>query len=252
MVEIKGLRVIVTGASKGIGRLLSIRLLEEGARVIGVARSRELLGELEEKYRGRFYGVQCDLSFPECSCCREVVDTAHRVFGGVDVLVNNAGYAVYGRVWEQSWNDVHGQIMVNMVSAMHLTHLVLDEMLKARKGVIIFVLTGAVYAYIMGLTVYGASKAGLSYYAEALKHELNGTGVRVVTVYPGAVKGTEFFRHPSFKRKSSRIRWDTSVEYVVDKIVKAIRGDHITKIHIPWWIGVAGKLAQLFGVAVPL
>lgn len=57
MTKINGLRVIVTGASKGVGRLLSIRLIEEGARVLGVARSRTLLKKLEEKYNGMFYGI---------------------------------------------------------------------------------------------------------------------------------------------------------------------------------------------------
>lgn len=253
MTKINGLRVIVTGASKGVGRLLSIRLIEEGARVLGVARSRTLLKKLEEKYNGMFYGIQCDLSSTPCTCCKEIIEEAYRVLGGIDVLVNNAGYAVYGRIWEQSWEDVYGQVMVNMVSAMYLTHLVLKDMLKREKGIIVFVLTGAVYAYIMGLAVYGASKAGLSYYAEALKHELEGSGIRVVTVYPGSIKGTEFFNHPSFRRKDfTKIKWDTNVEKVVDKIIEAIERDNITKVYIPWWIGVAGKVAQLFEMAVSL
>ena len=253
MVEINGLRAIVTGASKGVGRLLSIKLIERGAKVLGVARSRELLRELEKKYNGMFYSVQCDLASTTCTCCGKIIEKAYKVLGGIDVLVNNAGYAVYGRIWEQSWEDVYGQVMVNMVSAMYLTHLVLKEMFKQRKGVIVFVLTGAVYAYIMGLAVYGASKAGLSYYAETLKHELEGSGIRVITVYPGSIKGTEFFGHPSFRRKDfTKVRWDTNVEKVVNKIIEAIERDNVTKVYIPWWIGVASKVAQLFGMTVSL
>ena len=250
MEGLSGLRVIVTGASKGIGRLLSSRLASSGARVLGVARSVDRLRVLEERFRGFFYGYPCDLGEQPCRCCDGVVEEALRRLGGIDVLVNNAGYAVYGNVYSQSLGDVLGQVYVNMVSAIHLTRRVLDYLLEKNRGVVVFVLTGAVYVYVRGLTVYGAAKAGLSYFAEALRHELEGTGVRVVTVYPGAVKGTEFFSHPSFRGK--KVKWSTSVEKVVDAIIRGIVDERVTRIHVPWWVGLAGKLSQLFGLTVSI
>ncbi len=247
---LRGLRVVVTGASRGIGRLLSIRLVSSGAHVLGVARSVDRLRELEEKYKGYFYGYSCDLGEQPCRCCDKIVEEALERLDGIDVLVNNAGYAVYGNVYEQSLDDVLGQVYVNMVSAIHLTRRVLDYLLEKNRGVIVFVLTGAVYVYVRGLAVYGAAKAGLSYFAEALRHELEGTGVRVVTVYPGAVKGTEFFSHPSFRGK--RVKWSTSAERVVNAIVKGIVDERVTRIYVPWWIGLAGKLGQFFELAVSI
>lgn len=99
-------------------------------------------------------------------------------------------------------------------------------MFKYEKGIIVFVLASVVYAYITGPAVCGTGKAGLSYYAEALKHELEGSGIKVITVYPGSIKDTELLDHPSFRRKDfTKIRWSTSVK-VEDKIIEAIERDN--------------------------
>ncbi len=249
--ELRNARVIVTGASKGIGRLITELLLEKGTRVLGVARSAEKIREIQEKYE-RFHGLVCDLS--RLDCCNIIIDKAFKVFGGVDVLVNNAGFAVYGRVWEQEWRDIESQLAVNMVSAMCLTRRVLEYMLEKNSGMIVFILTGAVFAPILGLSAYGASKSGLSYFAEALRHELDGTKIRVLNVYLGEVKGTEFFSNPSFRRIEKREckYFCTDARTVAERVVKAIERDKRGKLFIPRALWFVAKVANILDIAVSL
>ena len=249
--ELSGSRIIVTGASKGIGRLIAELLLEKGAMVLGVARSTEKLRELEERYEN-FHGLPCDLS--DLQCCHTIIDTALREMGGLDILVNNAGFAVYGMVWEQDWRDIEKQIMVNMVSAMCLARKALDYMLEKNNGAIVFVLTGAVFAPILGLSAYGSSKSGLSYFAETLRHELDGTRIRVLNVYLGEVSGTEFFNNPSFKRLGRRKcrYFCTTAETVAKRIVEALEKDKRGRLYIPRILWLAAKTAHILDIAMSL
>ncbi len=249
--ELRGSKTIVTGASKGIGRRIAELLLEKGAVVLGVARSTEKLRELEEKYEN-FHGLPCDLS--DLQCCHTIIDTALREMGGLDILVNNAGFAVYGMVWEQSWKDIESQVMVNMVSAMCLARKALDYMLEKNNGTIVFILTGAVFASILGLSAYGASKSGLSYFAETLRHELDGTRIRILNVYLGEVTGTEFFKNPGFKRMGNRRckYFCTTVETVAKRIVEALEKDSEGRLYIPRILWLAAKTAPILDIAVGL
>ncbi len=249
--NVRNARIVVTGASKGIGRLITELLLEKGANVLGIARSADKLRELRERYKG-FYGIVCDLSDPKC--CDIIINRAFEVLGGVDVLVNNAGFAVYGKVWEQSWEDIEKQFMVNMVSAACLTRRVLEHMVQRNNGTIVFILTGAVFAPILGLSAYGASKSGLSYFAETLRHELDGTNIRVLNVYLGEVKGTEFFNNPGFRRLGKRKCkfFCTKAETVAHRIVRAIEGGRRGRLYIPRILWLAAKTANILDIAMSL
>lgn len=251
VLELRNARIIVTGASKGIGRLITELLLEKGAKVLGVARSIEKLRELEEKYEG-FHGFTCDLS--KLDCCDIVVSRALEVFNGIDILINNAGFAIYGKVWEQEWQSIERQLMVNMVSPMCLTRKVIEHMIKESNGAIVFILTGAVFAPILGLSAYGASKNGLSYFAETLRHELDGTNIKVLNVYLGEVKGTEFFNNPSFKhiKKRGCKFFCTSAKTVAEKVVEAIEKGQCGRVYIPRILWLAAKMANVLDIAVSL
>ncbi len=249
VLELINARVIVTGASKGIGRLITELLLEKGAKVLGVARSAEKLRELEERYE-RFYGFVCDLS--KLDCCSIIVNRALEIFGGIDVLINNAGFAIYGEVWEQEWQDIEKQLIVNMVSAICLTRRIIEYMLRENNGTIVFILTGAVFAPILGLSAYGASKSGLSYFAETLRHELDGTNIRVLNVYLGEVKGTEFFNNPSFKRIGKRECkfFCTNARIVAERVVRAIEEDKHGRLYIPRILWLAAKTSHILDIAM--
>ena len=185
MVEINGLRAIVTGASKGVGRLLSIKLIERGAKVLGVARSRELLRELEKKYNGMFYSVQCDLASTTCTCCGKIIEKAYKVLGGIDVLVNNAGITkdtYFLKMKDEQWDKV---INVNLKGAFNCSKAVTPYMIRQGGGVIINISSIVGLLGNIGQANYAASKAGLIGLTYTLAKELAPYGIRVVAIAPG-------------------------------------------------------------------
>ncbi len=244
------MNVVVTGASRGIGYLLTRGLLERGCRVVGVARSIDRLKALERMYSS-FYGVPCDLS--KLECYRHVYRESLRILGSVDVLVNNAGYTDYGFLWMQTLESIYRQIMVNMVAPIILTRLFLEHFLEKKSGKIVFLLTAGVYVYLETLPVYGAAKTGLDYIANILYRELPSQGIDVVLVYPGRVKGTDFFKKPSLEKVEKQpCSWMecTSVDKVVDKILEAVLEKGSKKIHIPLTMALLSKLTKPFTISI--
>ncbi len=246
----KGQRVVITGASRGIGYLLTLEFLRAGAHVIGVARSKEKLLEIENEYE-RFKGVSCDLSL--LSCSEEVFRKTMNLLNGVDILVNNAGFAEYGSIADQEWDSIYSQIMVNMVAPIYLTKLFLNQMIEQDKGKIVFVLTGGVFAYMSKMGVYGASKAGLNYFAEVLLRELKKTNIDVILVYPGRIVDTGFFDRESFRRARMRKCMPfecTTAREVVDAIIRAIKKKGSRKVYVPKALAILAKIGPRIGISI--
>jgi short-subunit dehydrogenase len=184
--KLEGAHVAVTGASSGIGEALARELGRAGAKVTVVARRREKLEALAAELGARCRVVAHDLGVPARAA--EWVDEAEQAFGPIDVLCNNAGIENTGPT---ARSDLAGGIQVlhtNLHSPLTLCMRVLPPMLARNSGTIVNV------ASIAGLTAppmqawYGASKAGLAQFSEALRGELRRTRVKVLTVYPGPVK----------------------------------------------------------------
>jgi uncharacterized protein len=187
--ELRAKNVVVTGASSGIGRATAIELARRGANVVLAARRAERLEEVAAECRAlgvRAVTVVTDVT--NAADCRRLIDTA----GDVDVLVNNAGFAIFSSVAEADPNDVRAMIETNYLGAFHCTQAVLPQMLARRGGTIVNVssITG-----LMGyarMSAYCASKFALTGFTEALRDEVIGSGVRVAMVCPGTTE-TEFF-----------------------------------------------------------
>lgn len=186
--------VIITGASTGIGRALAILLAKKyKARLVLNARSEEDLREtqkLVQEAGGEAELVIGDVANQEI--CRELIDRCVSKFGGIDVLVNNAGLAKSGPVTALNMDDWRYVFEVNFFSALNLTYGALPRFMEQGRGKIVNVASVAGKVAFPGSVCYAASKFAMTGMSEGLAAEFAGQ-LDVITVCPGWVR-TEFFK----------------------------------------------------------
>src|SRR5919108_1798525 len=183
MAELSGRVAFVTGASRGIGAAVARRLHGEGARVALTSRRGEDLG-LEGAL-----GLRCDVrSRAEVEAA--VGATVER-FGGLDVLVNNAGVGAYGAFLELEPEAMEEMVDVNLKGTLYATRAALPHLLGSEAADIVTVASVAGLRGLPNEAVYCASKFGQTGFMRALDHELREEGVRCTTICPGGV-ATDF------------------------------------------------------------
>ncbi len=186
---LEGKVAIVTGASRGIGRAIAIRLAEEGCRVVvNYNRSADAAQEVVDTIKangGEAIAIQADVSqFAET---QRLVKEARAAFGRIDILVNNAGTTrdnLLALMKEQEWDDV---INTNLKSCYNVTKAALRGMMKQRSGRIINITSVSGLIGLPGQTNYSASKAGIIGFTKALAKEIAPRNITVNAVAPGYV-----------------------------------------------------------------
>ncbi len=179
--EFKGKKVLVTGGSRGIGAATAQRLIDGGATVAVIARSRH-----EQTPAGASF-IQGDIT--TLAGANAVAEEALKILEGLDILVNNAGAATprlpgIEMIIDEDWID---SLMINFMSAVRITNPLLNALRQSGSGAIVNVTSGGVIPFHGFLAHYGASKAALSSYTKSLAKELAPAGVRVNLVTPGAI-----------------------------------------------------------------
>lgn len=198
----EGKNVIVTGASSGIGRATALEMARRGAHVILAARR---AARLEEVARdciaagGTCTTVIADVTKPED--CQRIAGTASRI----DVLVNNAGFAVFERLATADPERIREMIDTNYLGAVWCTQAVLPQMIERGSGAIVNVGSIAGIMGYAGMGGYCASKFALIGFTEALRDEVIGHGIRVALVCPGTTE-SEFFTRAERKRMPAASR----------------------------------------------
>jgi NAD(P)-dependent dehydrogenase (short-subunit alcohol dehydrogenase family) len=177
---------LITGASSGFGRLLSERVAASGDDVIAVARRADRLEELTGRYPEHISPVTLDLT---SSHAGQMIYAVIRDAGGLDVLVNNAGYGLIGSVEQCDDAAVRAQFDLNFFAALTVTRAALPA-LRLSQGRIVQVSSGLSELAAPGTGLYSASKSALTLASQALALEL-APGVHVTTIHPGHF-GTEF------------------------------------------------------------
>jgi short-subunit dehydrogenase len=173
---------LVTGASAGIGQSVAIKLNAMGIKTYAAARRVEKMQSLEKQ---GIKALPLDLTVPQS--IRDCVAAIEAESGGVTILVNNAGYGLYGSIEEIPLDEARRQFEVNLFGLSALTQLVLPGMRSRRKGKIINISSiGGVAASPYG-GWYHATKFALEGYSASLRHELSPFGVEVVIIRPGAI-----------------------------------------------------------------
>lgn len=173
--------ILITGCSTGIGRDLAVRLNQLGYCVIATARKLEAIEDLD-------VALKLQLDVTESKSIRDAVDRSIGQFGRIDVLVNNAGYAVQGAVEEVPVEQVQEMFDVNLYGAQRMIQAVLPYMRTQRSGHIINIssIAGKLSSPANGM--YSATKFALDAMSDALRLEVEGFGIQVVTIAPGAIK----------------------------------------------------------------
>lgn len=198
---------LITGATAGIGSELAEIMAADGFALALVARDQSRLtaraGDLESRFRVPVKALAHDLSDPASPA--KIFDQLKRESFPISVLVNNAGFGVFGRFEETDLDKEMQMLQVNMGTLVQLTKLFLKPMLQHRDGRILNVASTAAFQPGPWLSLYSASKAFVYSLSCALSVELEGTGVSVTTLCPGGTQ-TEFQQRAGMAQKSGLFR----------------------------------------------
>ena len=192
---IAGTRVILTGASSGIGRALAHALVDAGARVVGLAWSEAKLLTLAEELKssaGQFLPLAGDVTQPEARAA--ALRLAQAEFGGLDLLINNAGIGARGRFDAAQADRLRRIMEVNFFAAAELIREALPMLRQGARPMIVNVGSILGHRGIPRMSEYCASKFALQGFSQSLRPELARTGIDVLVVSPGTT-ATDFFSH---------------------------------------------------------
>ncbi|MFL5750284.1 MAG: 3-oxoacyl-[acyl-carrier-protein] reductase [Chloroflexota bacterium] len=189
MIDLSGKSALVTGASRGIGRAIALRLATQGADVAfsyrgNEAAAKDAAGAIEALGR-RAIAIQADASQPESA--EKAVAGTIEAFGKVDILVNNAGITRDDLIMRMSLDDFRDVLETNLFGAFYMTKAVTRPMLKARAGRIVNITSVSGQAGQMGQANYSSAKAGLIGLTKATARELASRGITCNAVAPGFV-----------------------------------------------------------------
>ena len=211
--------VVITGASSGIGEASAIEFAKKNANVVLVARRKEKLLQVQKKiskYTDSTLICQCDIS--NKLQVKEMSDAVLDTFGRIDVLVNNAGFVIYGKVNELSTEEIIAQMETNYFGMVFCTKAFLPQMLEQHSGHIVNVASVGASFSVPGVASYCATKFAMLGFSEGLRHELAGTGVGLTVVSPIMVR-TPLFDHPSFENFS---KFSTGISLSSETVAKTI------------------------------
>lgn len=225
--SLKQKTVVITGASSGIGAASCVEFAKKGANLALVARRKNKLEELQkalEKFNIKTLVCECDVS--QKSHVQKMSEKVLEEFGKIDVLVNNAGFAIYGTVLELTIEEIEAQMATNYFGMVYCTKYFLPKMLEQNSGHIVNVASVAASFGLPGIAPYCASKFAMLGFSEGLRHELHGTNVGVTVVSPIMVR-TNFFDHPSFKSMPKYSPTSLSAETVAKAVVSAANSSRL-------------------------
>ena len=209
---------LITGCSSGLGLELARAVLKAGHRVIATSRNPDkapdLKNEIESTNAGKW--VQLDVTDPKLE---QKVEECMKILGTIDVLVNNAGYAVGGPFEDTSVEAIRAQFETNFFGPVRLMKALIPHMRERKTGTIINVTSTEGLSSAPGISVYGSSKFALEGISEGLHAELAGLGIRVMLIEPGGMR-------TSFLEPSNVAEVPLSEPYkggIVDHVIAAVR-----------------------------
>jgi hypothetical protein len=242
-----GRRVLITGGSKGIGKQLARDLLLRGAIVAIVADDAATLQAAESELRQvspNVWSCACDVAI--LAQVRAMARAYREQFGAPEVLINNAGYAVYYTFEQTRPEEIQRLFDVNLVGAAIVTREFLPDMIRAGGGHIVMMASIAGRIPMTPCGVYSTAKHGLVALAEVLRMETARFNVEIHVVCPGRVE-TNFFSHPSFKSRAYRPETTRTIpiEAVSRAVIEAVDRNRFMT-NVPRYYGVLAWLAAAF------
>jgi short-subunit dehydrogenase len=180
---LNGKVVAITGGSEGIGKALVELALNSGAKVATCGRNHDKLYQLQTLYPGKPLHIEVADVSKEADC-RHFIQNTIQFFGGIDILINNAGISMRAELKDVDVSVIKQVMDINFFGTVYCTRFALDSIIS-RKGSIVGVSSVAGYRGLPGRTGYNASKFAMQGFLEALRVELLNTGVNVMWVCPG-------------------------------------------------------------------
>ena len=230
--DFKNKVILITGASSGIGKATAIEFAKLGANIVLVARTKEKLEKVADelkKFSVSTLICQCDVSKKDQ--VKQMSKMVLEKFDTVDVLVNNAGFAIYGSVSDLTIDEIELQMETNYFGMIYCIKNFLPSMISKKSGHIVNVASVAASFGLPGIASYCASKFAMLGFSEGLKHELKDTGIGITVVSPIMVR-TSFFDHASFEKIPKYSPTSLSSNTVAKTIVKAANSSRL-EIMVP-------------------
>lgn len=247
--DLRGKRVLVTGASSGIGAATARRLAGRGAHPILVARSGDALESVAREIRtdgGSAHVHVVDLAEP--ADVAEMAERLRREGGAPDVLVNNAGAGRWLHAHETTPEEAAGMMAVPYLAAFAVTRAFLPELLERGSGVVVNVTSAAAYMAWPGAAAYIAARWAVRGFTEALRTELRPHGVRVVLVAFAKVTSEYWAHNPGSEERlpeRQSLIPVLSSEEAARHVVAGIEGGR-ERVMEPWQLRAIVALARLF------
>jgi NAD(P)-dependent dehydrogenase (short-subunit alcohol dehydrogenase family) len=198
---------LITGASRGLGRAFTEEALKAGHRVLATARNSEHLVDFARECGENVRTVSLDVTNE--ALAKHAVDAAIETFGGLDVLVNNAGYGNVSSIEDTSLGDFRAQIETNLFGVIIMTKAVLPYFRERRGGHIIQISSIGGRVGPPGRAAYAAAKFGVEGFSESLSKEVGPLGIKVTIVEPGGFRTD--FAGSSTELRAGRPEYDTTV-----------------------------------------
>jgi short-subunit dehydrogenase len=236
-----GSTALITGASSGLGAEYATQLAARGANLILVARRLDrldaLAADLTAKHGTTVTTIAADLATPTAGS--DLAEVVKKRGLPVHSLINNAGFGTRDQFSDEDAAQLHNEVALNVATVVDLTKAFWPELLKHGTGVLVNVASSAGFQPIPKMAVYGATKAFVLSFTEALWYEAKGSGLRVLALCPGATE-TEFFETSGPEAAVGRI---ASAHEVIRLAMKTLdrRNPPPSIIH------GAGNRAQIFG-----
>lgn len=218
-----GRTALVTGASSGLGIEFARDLARRGAALVLVARSEAPMQALAEELRARGATVHVRPADLADAAARDALAAGLARDGiAVDLLVNNAGFGVFGEFADTEWSRLDAMLAVDVVALTHLTRLFLPGMRQRRFGRVLQVASTAAFQPTPAYAAYAAAKSYVLAFAYALDAELRGSGVRCTVISPG-VTATQFFavsgQRPTWYQRLTRMQAPAVARQGVDALM---------------------------------
>jgi uncharacterized oxidoreductase len=228
--ELHNRSIVLTGAGSGIGRALALELADRSPRLTLVGRRSEPLEEVAALVRergGSAHVVAADLTAPGAPAAAAAA--AREQFGGIDVLINNAGNVRAGRLEAIEESEILAQIALNLTAPILLARAALPALRASGDGLVVNVSSGIGLIGMPFYATYAATKAGIAHFGEALRRELYGEGVHVLNVYPGATStpmmdSSQAGPEQGFHYESAEDVAAATVAGMIDGSVTVVRG----------------------------